>query len=50
MFRLRLDFAPSHAMLNAAATGLVFKFCGRNPMIIMWWPCHVKIGASRGNR
>jgi hypothetical protein len=23
---------------------LVFKFCGRNPKIIMRWPCHVKIG------
>jgi len=22
---------------------VVFKFCGRNPKIIMWWPRHVKI-------
>jgi len=27
-------------MLNATATACVFKFCGRNPKIIMRWPNH----------
>jgi hypothetical protein len=40
--------ASSHAILNATATALVFKFCGRNPKIIMRWPCQVKIGDQPG--
>jgi hypothetical protein len=28
-------------MLNATATAYVFKFCRRNPKIIVRWPCHV---------
>jgi hypothetical protein len=28
-------------MLNATATACAFKFCRRNPKIIMRWPRHV---------
>jgi hypothetical protein len=28
-------------MLNATATAYVFKFSGRNPKIIVRWPCQI---------
>jgi hypothetical protein len=31
-------------ILSATATAFVFRFCRRNPKIIVRWPCHVKIG------
>ena len=33
---------PAHAILNATATAIVFKFCERNPKIVKRWPspCH----------
>jgi len=40
--------SSSHAILNATATALVFKFFGRNPKIIMRWPHHVKNDGQRG--
>jgi len=35
--------ASSHAILRATAADVVFKFCRRNPKIMMRWSCHVKI-------
>ena len=34
--------SPAHAILNATATAIVFKFCERNPKIVKRWPspCH----------
>jgi hypothetical protein len=37
----RLSPAPSHGMLGTTATAYFFKFCGRNPTIIVRWPRRV---------